>query len=139
MARTADPPSYARAVTYVYGIGIPVGVLRPDDRAVREIEDALRKAERSGDDLAVSSARLTLGLALVHRPTDAEHDHGHKFLAEVSDVFLRQGRHLAELRLVNVYLAREGCVEIPMTPLRSWAPPPTICYTRDNCWGGAFQ
>ena len=107
MARTADPPSYARAVTYVYGIGIPVGVLRPDDRAVREIEDALRKAERSGDDLAVSSARLTLGLALVHRPTDAEHDHGHKFLAEVSDVFLRQGRHLAELRLVNVYLARE--------------------------------
>ena len=107
MARSADPPSYARAVTYVYGIGIPIGVLRPDDRAVREIEDALRIAERSGDDLAVSSARLTLGLALVHRPTDAEHDHGHKFLAEVSDVFLRQGRHLAELPLVNVYLARE--------------------------------
>ena len=46
----------------------------PDDRAVREIEDALRIAERSGDDLALAYARMTLGLALVHRPTDAERE-----------------------------------------------------------------
>ena len=37
-----------------------------------EIEDARRIAERSGDDLAVVFARATLGLALVHRQTDAE-------------------------------------------------------------------
>ena len=42
-------------------------MLRPDDRAVREIEDALRIAERSGDDHALSVARVTLGVALVHR------------------------------------------------------------------------
>ena len=38
-----------------------------DYRAVREIEDALRIAERSGDDLALTYAQMALGLALVHR------------------------------------------------------------------------
>ena len=67
----------------------------------------LRIAERSGDDLALVFARATLGLALVHRHTDAERDRGQKLLAEVSDVFLRRGHNLSELPLVNVYLARE--------------------------------
>jgi class 3 adenylate cyclase len=108
MARSADPLSYARAVTYVYVFAIPVGVLRPDDRAVREIENALGIAERSATGLAVAAARLTLGVALVHRPTAAEHDRGHKLLAEVSEVFLRQGGYnLAELPALDMYLARE--------------------------------
>jgi class 3 adenylate cyclase len=108
MARSADPMSYARVVTYAYLVGIPAGVLRPDDRVVREIEDALRMAERSGDDHAVSNAQITLGLALVHRPTDAERDRGQRILAEVSDVFLRLGYFLGDLLLiVQVYLARE--------------------------------
>ena len=67
MARSADPMSYATVVGYVYFPGIPFGVLGPDDRAVREIEDALRIAERSGDDFALALARMTLGVALVHR------------------------------------------------------------------------
>jgi class 3 adenylate cyclase len=108
MARSADPLSYARAVTYVYVLAIPVGVLRPDDLAVREIENALGIAERSATGLAVAAARLTLGVALVHRPTAAERDRGHKLLAEVSDVFLRQeGYNLAELPALDMYLARE--------------------------------
>ena len=107
MARSADPMSYATVVAYVYFPGIPYGVLRPDDRAVREIEDALRIAERSGDDLALAFARMTLGVALVHRQTAAERDRGQKLLAEVSDVFLRRGHNLGELPIVNVYLARE--------------------------------
>ena len=82
-------------------------MLRPDDSAVREIEDALRIAERSGDDLALAFARMTLGLALVHRQTAAERDRGQKLLAEVSDVFLRRGHNLCDLPIVNVYLARE--------------------------------
>jgi hypothetical protein len=106
MARRADPLSYARVVTYVYA-GIPGGVLTADDRAVREIEDALQIAERSGDDVAVVAARMTLGLALVHRQTAAERDRGQQLLAEVSDVFRRRGNNLAELPIVNVYLARE--------------------------------
>jgi hypothetical protein len=107
MARSADPMSYAAVVAYVYLPGILNGVLRPDDSAVREIEDALRIAERSGDDLALSNARMTLGVALVHRQTAAERDRGQKLLADVSDVFVHRGRNLCELQIVNVYSARE--------------------------------
>jgi class 3 adenylate cyclase len=107
MARSADPMSYATAVSWVYFCGIPFGVLGSDDSTVREIEDALQIAERSGDDLGVALARLTLGVALVHRPTDPERDRGQKLLAEVGDVFLRGGYVQAELPIVNVYLARE--------------------------------
>ena len=74
---------------------------------MREIEDALRIAERSGDDLALAFARMTLGVALVHRQTAAERDRGQKLLAEVSEVFLRRGHNLGDLPIVDVYLARE--------------------------------
>ena len=106
-ARSADPMSHAMVASRVYFPGITMGVLRPDDSAVREIEDALQMADRSGDDFAVSLARMTLGVALVHRHTAAERDRGHKLLAEVSEVFLRRGHNLCELPLINVYVARE--------------------------------
>jgi tetratricopeptide (TPR) repeat protein len=107
MARSADPMSYATIVAFVYFPGISLGVLRPDDRAMREIEDALQIAQRSADDLALAHARVTLGLALVHRETNAERDRGQQLLAEVSDVWQRQGHALCELPIINVYLARE--------------------------------
>jgi hypothetical protein len=108
MARSADPMSYATVVTFVYLGGIVFGVLRPDDSAIREIEDALQIAERSGDDLAVAYTRATLGVSLVHRLTAAERDHGHTLLAEVSDVYLRGRHNLCDLPFVNVYVARES-------------------------------
>ena len=107
MARSADPTAHIRAVFYVYSLGISNGVLRPDDRAVREIEDALQKAERSGDDRALTHAQTTLGLALVHRHAAAERDRGQTILAEVSEVFRRRGHNLCDLPLVAMYSARE--------------------------------
>jgi class 3 adenylate cyclase len=107
MARSAEPLTYAMVVAYAYFVGIPYGVLRPDDRALREIEEALRIAERSGDDLALAFTRATLGLALVHRHTAAERDRGQKLLDETGDVFVRQAQNLGELPLVNAYVARE--------------------------------
>jgi class 3 adenylate cyclase len=108
MARSADPMSYATVVTYAYGPGIPLGVVRPDDSALREIEDAVRMAERTGIDNDVSNAQLALGLALVHRQTVAERDRGQKLLAEVSDAFQRRGHNLSDLAAVETYLARES-------------------------------
>jgi class 3 adenylate cyclase len=107
MVRSADPLSYAAVIGYVYFAGIPFGVLRPDDSAVREIEDALRIAERSGDNFALAVARGTLGGALVNRQTGVERDRGQKLLAEVSEVFVRRGQQLCDLPIINVYLARE--------------------------------
>jgi class 3 adenylate cyclase len=107
MARSADPMSYAVAVAFAYFPTVSNGVLRPDDSTVREVEDALRIAERSSDDLAVAFVRGTLGMALVHRQAAADRDRGQQLLAEAGDVFLRQGYLRSELPLVNVYLARE--------------------------------
>ncbi|MGA9359852.1 MAG: cyclase, partial [Mycobacterium sp.] len=107
MARSADPLTYAGVAGYVYLGPIPYGLLTADDSAVREIGDALRIAERSSDDVAVAWARLALGHALVHRPTDAERDRGQTLLAEVGDVLLRRGYLLCDLPLVEVYSARE--------------------------------
>jgi class 3 adenylate cyclase len=107
MARSADPLTYTQVVGYVYWPGIPGGVLTPDDHAMREIEDALRIAERSSDDLALTFAQLTLGLALVHRPAAAERDRGHTLLADVSEMLAHRRHNLADLPIVNVYSARE--------------------------------
>ena len=107
MARSADPLSYATVVAWVYNGGILYGVLGPDDAAMGEIVDALRIAERSGDDVALAFARMTLGVALVHRYTAAERDRGQRLLAEVSEVFLGRGYNLCDLPGVNVYAARE--------------------------------
>jgi hypothetical protein len=52
-------------------------------------------------------ARVTLGLALVHRRAAPERDRGQKLLADVSDVFLSQGQSLGQLPILNVYSARE--------------------------------
>jgi class 3 adenylate cyclase len=107
MARRADPLSYAMVVAYVYFPGIPLGALAAHDPAVREIENALPIVERSGDDMALVFARAIPGLALVHRHTDAERDRGQKLLEDASDVILRRGHNLSELRLINEYVARE--------------------------------
>jgi class 3 adenylate cyclase len=107
MARSADPMSQAASVTIVYCGAIPFGALWPNDAAMRDIEVAQEVAQRSSDDHAVTLTRMTLGLALVHRPTDAERDHGHKFLAEVSEEFVRRESLLCHLPIINVYVARE--------------------------------
>ena len=107
MARAADPLCYATVVTLVYSVALPCGVLRPDDHSMRDIEDALQIAERSGDDQVLAFARITLAVALVHREETADRDRGQTLLTEVSEMFLREQHNLAELPVANVYLARE--------------------------------
>jgi hypothetical protein len=107
LARDADPLSYTLVVGYIYFPGVMIGVLASDDATISEIEAALPIAERSADDLALAFARVSLGVALVHRPTVAERDRGQKLLTEAVDVFTRGGHNLGELPIVHVYLARE--------------------------------
>jgi class 3 adenylate cyclase len=107
MGRSADPVSYELVICLIYSAAILHGVLNPDDRAMREIEDALQVAERSGDDFALALARMTLGVALVHRQTTAVRDRGQKLLAKVSDEHQRLGSRVGARSIVNVYLARE--------------------------------
>jgi hypothetical protein len=85
-----------------------MGVLRPDDHAMQDMEDALRIAQRSSDDTALTYAQIPLGLALVHRTTAVERDRGQKLLAAVSELFLRPGAYnRSEQPIVNIYSDRE--------------------------------
>ena len=108
MARRTNPLSYVQVGTYVYFGGITLGALRVDDSAIREIDDSLEIAERSGHDFALAQARETLGFALVHRDTTAERDRGRQLLAQVSEMFVRQGQQGCDVPLIEVYLARES-------------------------------
>ena len=106
MARSADSLSYATTVALSYFGGIPNGVLTADDSAVREIEDALRIAERSGDDLAVALPGGAWHGAGA-QPNGCAAGPRTQLLAEASEIFVRREHNLADLSIVNVYLARE--------------------------------
>ena len=107
MARSADPMTHATIVCWVYYPGISNGVLAADDRAIREIEEALTNAERASDDTAFFFPRLTLGVALLHRPTEAERDRGQLLLAEIREASQLSGRFLPKSPGANLFLARE--------------------------------
>jgi class 3 adenylate cyclase len=139
VAHGADSLSYVTVVSYSYTGSIPAGALLPDDSAVREIEDALAIAERSGDDLQLGVAWLTLGLALVHRPTDAERNRGQQLLGEVGEVFRRGGHFLCDLPWIDVYIARETARRADRDqaiPLMSAAVDHLVRGGQLLCWGG---
>jgi hypothetical protein len=75
---------------------------------VSEIEDALRIAERSGDYFALALARVTLGIALMHRAPAAEREVGKQLLADEHEALLSRGSFLGDLPFFEICLAREA-------------------------------
>jgi len=69
LVRDADPLSRATVIAYKY-VAISRGVLFANDGALREIEAALRFAERSSDDMALTLLRMTFAIALIHHGTE---------------------------------------------------------------------
>ena len=107
MARGTDPWSRALVVQFVYGAGAEFGVLLADDVALRDLDEALSIAERSGDDLALGSMWLTIGIVLMHRDSPAEHERGLALLGQVRDLCLNGRLYRSELWDVDAYTARE--------------------------------
>ncbi len=107
MSRHADSLSYTGVIAYVYFPGVMSGMLRPDDTAMREIEDAVRIAERSGDDVALAFACMTFSVALLNRPTAADRERGQKLLDKVIEMYNRRGQNVGLLPAINVCRARE--------------------------------
>ena len=106
MARGTDAWSRAVVVLFVFGGGIESGVLLADDIALRELDEALSIAERSGDDLALGSMWETMGVVLMHRDSPAERARGLALLGQVRGLF--NGKYMYnELWAVEVYTARE--------------------------------
>jgi class 3 adenylate cyclase len=107
MARSTDPMSHARVITYTYGAAIAGGVLLADDAALRDIEEALNITERSSEDIALCATRDTMGFALVHRESPAERERGLAVLGQVRDMCLHGRFYAFMLPVVDVWAARE--------------------------------
>jgi hypothetical protein len=106
MARSADPMSHARVITFTYGFAMAGGVPLVDDAALRDIEGALGIIERSSEDIAVGLARFTLGLALVHRDSSAERERGLEVLGQVRDMCHNGRFYVFMLPVIDVWTAR---------------------------------
>ena len=98
--------THAAIINAKYGPAIPCGVLLPHDAALREIEKALHIAERSAEDVALGSALMALGVALVHRDSTGR-GRGLGLLEQVRDMCLNERFVVSESPWVDVYIARE--------------------------------
>jgi class 3 adenylate cyclase len=106
-ARTGDALSCVTVLAYKYDLGgVTTGVFASDDTWLRETGEALQICEQSGDDFALAQARMDLGFALIHHKV-ADNDRGVALLEQVRDQILQGGFSLAELPMLNLYIARE--------------------------------
>ena len=76
---------YVVSVTYS---AIAAGVMLADDEALANVDEALRVAERSSDDLALGLTRLSMGFTLLYRDSAAERERGAAVLAQVREMIL---------------------------------------------------
>jgi hypothetical protein len=122
LARSSDPWTRATVMFFTFGAGIASGIYTADDAVCREIDDALRMAEAAGDDLAVSMAKYTKGLLLVHGDC-ADRDRGLELLTEVRELTLEGRFYLSELPVVELYAGREqgrgGDVDVAISGMRT--------------------
>jgi hypothetical protein len=94
MAREAQGMTQAAVTAYGYPASVMNGALVPDATALGHTADALRTAERSGDDVSLAWARVTHGIMLV-RIQDGNHAAGLHLLEEGRQQASRHGDLLA--------------------------------------------
>ena len=81
-------------------------MLRADDSALRAIEEAVQAAEESSNDVALSLAQYTLGVALLSRDAAADRDRGLEVMVQNRDMWLRE-HALFMVPVVDLLAARE--------------------------------
>jgi class 3 adenylate cyclase len=108
MARNSNhSTTFGGVVIWTYGAAIPGGVLRADDSTVRAIEEAAQTAEASSNDLALSMAEYTLGVALLSRDSVADRNRGLEPMVQARDIWLRKPIALQMVPVVELWAARE--------------------------------
>jgi hypothetical protein len=107
MARTADPATHVTVVALKYA-GMAPGILRADDSAIRELEEALQIADGLSDDTALGAVKLSLGTTLAYRDDVADRQRGLEYLDQVRDM-CRTGRFFkSELPTLDMLVAPPG-------------------------------
>jgi hypothetical protein len=105
MARNSDPTTLACVVAWTYGLEIQFGVLRVDDSAVRASEEAVQTAEGTSNDVALSMAKYSLGVALLNRDAAADRRRGLELMVQARDMW--RGRVPVLVPVTEVWAARE--------------------------------
>jgi hypothetical protein len=105
MARNSDPTTLACVVAWTYGLEIQFGVLRADDSAVRASEEAVQTAEGTSNDVALSMAKYSLGVALLNRDAAADRRRGLELMVQARDMW--RGRVPVLVPVTEVWAARE--------------------------------
>jgi hypothetical protein len=106
MARRAHPATHVSVVALKYA-GLAPGILRADDSAIRELEEALQIADGLSDDTALGAVKLSLGTTLIYREDVVDRHRGLALLEEFRDM-CRSGRFFkSELPLIDMLAARE--------------------------------
>ncbi len=106
MARSTDLSAQAVVFAFTYGLAIPRGVLLADDKALREIEEALQIAERASDEVTLVLLRFALCVALIHRDGD-DHQRGIDRLAELRETCINDSYATNLVPGIDGLLARE--------------------------------
>src|SRR6202011_2731888 len=107
MARNSDPATFAGVVIGTYGLGIHYGVLRADDSALRAIEEAVQTAQKASNDVALSLAEYTLGVALLSRDAAADRRRGLELVVQARDIWLHKQIALQMVPVIELWVARE--------------------------------
>ena len=103
LARTSDATTLAAATFFTCATAVP-WIMPADATALRDTEEALQQAQRSGDDLALDLARCARGTVLVF--TDGpEREAGLALLAEAREEVVRDRFSYAMLGFMDVLTA----------------------------------
>jgi hypothetical protein len=86
MARNSDPTALACVVAWTYGLEIQYGVLRSDDSALCASEEAMQTAVGTSNDVALSMAKYTLGVALLSGAATDRH-RGLELMVQARDMW----------------------------------------------------
>jgi adenylate cyclase len=105
MARGSDAMTLGVVVFYIYVVGIPYGVFQPDATALNDTQEALERAQKSGDETTLAVARSARGVVLAYRDAP-ECDDGVALLAQVRDAIVRERFGHPMMGYVNIELAR---------------------------------
>jgi len=90
MAQHSEPATLALVLAWTYGMARVYGVLRADSSALRASEEAVRTAERTSSDTALSFAEYALGTALLYQDAAADRHRGLQLMVRARDTWLRQ-------------------------------------------------
>ncbi|WNG92144.1 AAA family ATPase [Mycobacterium sp. ITM-2016-00318] len=104
IAEKSDTFSQAAILTYKYA-GIPRGVYLADSKVLGEIESALKRVERSMDDITMIMLRLTFGIALIHSGADPKR--GYDEFRALREICIEQCFAMNMLPVFDAYLALE--------------------------------